>query len=146
MTTGEMTPGERMEQKHRRRFWMNLAIVAVPAVPLGFITGRMVLRDDEGILHGFQSLPPSTAILLVVAFVATMVVGTYLFAKAIDEVELQDNLWASAFGYYAYMVGFPVWWILGTAGVTRPANDWIIYAVALLSGTAAYFYRKWRAR
>lgn len=141
-----MTSGEMMERNQRRRFWRVLLVVGVPAIPLGWFIGYSVGRHDMSAVEAVASLSPAMAILIAAAFVAMMIVGTYAFAKVIDEVELQDNLWASSVGYYVYAVLFPTWWLLGTAGVTAPSNDWIIFGTAMLCGMIAYFYRKWRAR
>lgn len=141
-----MISGEALEQKRRRRFWMTLLAVGIPGMPVGAFIGYSAGRHNMNLAEAVASLSPTIPLLIATSFVAMMFVGTYFFAKAIDEVELQDNLWASSVGYYAYMVLFPTWWVLGTAGIIGEANDWIIYAVALFAGIATYAYRKWRAR
>ena len=48
-----------------------------------------------------------------------------------DEVELNDNLWASFVAYGIYALLFPTWWVLGKAGMAGEPNDWAIYLVVL---------------
>lgn len=141
-----MTSGEMLERNQRRKFWMTLLAVGVPGIPVGAFIGYTAGRHDMNIAEAVATLSPAIVLVIAASFVTMMVVGTYYFAKAIDEVELQDNLWASSVGYYAYMVLFPTWWLLGTAGVVPGANSWAIYAVALFAGALTYGYRKWRAR
>ena len=55
-------------------------------------------------------------------------------------------LWGSLIGFYVYAILFPAWWSLSKIGLTAEPDHWIIYGVALLTATAAYFYRKWQSR
>jgi hypothetical protein len=72
--------------------------------------------------------------------------GSWRFFRSVDEVEVADNLWGSLIGFYAYVFFFPTWWLLAWLGVAPETNEWIIFAVAMLSATAAYALRKWQAR
>ena len=78
---------------------------------------------------------------------AAIVYGSWRFFVSVDEVEVQDNLWACLIGFYAYAILFPAWWLMARIRpppVSRPVGD--VDAVLMVSGTAAYAYRKWQSR
>ena len=71
---------------------------------------------------------------------------SWRFFTSVDEVEVTDNLWASLIGFYVYGFAFPTWWALSWLDAAPEPEDWILYAAAMLSATAAYGVRKWRSR
>ena len=144
--TGAMMDGEKLHDENRKRFWRTLGIAGLGGVPIGFAVGLgSGLFDGE--LNAFWSWAPDWLVLLLIGIsVASISYGTWRFYRAIDEVELQDNLWSNAAAYGAYALLFPCWWALGQAGMTPPPNHWAIFLAALVAGLAAYAIRKWRAR
>ena len=142
---GAMMDGENLHAAQRKRFWRNLAIGGLGAAPIGAGVGWGVGRS-KGDFDAFWNAAPDWLILsLLVVAMASIVYGSWRFYQAIDEVELQDNLWSSFAAYGAYALLFPAWWVLGKAGITGQPNDWLIFFVALAVGMAAYLGRKWRA-
>lgn len=141
-----MGVGEQIERAQRRRFWLTLGAIGATGIPLGFFIGFNAGHHDVGIEEAAAMIPPAMLALAAVAYALAMTVGTWLFNRSIDEVERADNLWASAAAYYAYVVAFPCWWLLGKGGYVTEPNDWILFATALIVGLAAYVWRKWRAR
>jgi hypothetical protein len=140
-----MMEGESLHEAQRRRYWRYLAIVGIGAAPMGFGMGWAAGRSD-GDLNAFWDLAPDWLVIgLLGIAVATICYGTWRFYRSIDEVELQDNLWASSISYGAYALLFPGWWILSKTGMVGEPNDWLIFVVALGAGLAGYLGRKWRA-
>jgi hypothetical protein len=140
-----MGEGERLHEQRRRRFWSILAWIAGLSVVAGFFSGFAAgfidARQGEG--HPALTLVGGFGVLLLV--VGT-VYGSWRYFTAVDEVEVADNLWASLIAFYSYGILFPAWWALSKIGLGPEPNQWIIYAVVFLSGTAAYVYRKWQSR
>lgn len=142
---GPMMDGENLHEVHRRRYWRYLAIVGLGGMPIGFGLGWAAGRYGDR--QAFWDMSPDWLVIgLLGIAIATICFGTWRFYRSIDEVELQDNLWANSISYGVYALLFPAWWVLGKAGMAREPNDWLIFVVALCAGLVGYLGRKWRAR
>ena len=142
MTSGE---GERLERERRRYFWRLVFILAGVGGAAGFVFGFIHGAADATGVPVSDTARTMAAVSLVVAVVG----GAYFswrFFKSADEVEVTDNLWASLIGFYVYGFAFPTWWALSWLEMLPKPIDWILYAAAMLSATAAYVVRKWRSR
>ncbi|MEQ7872453.1 hypothetical protein ABDK56_00385 [Sphingomonas sp. ASV193] len=140
-------PGEIAERARRSRTWRALMTVAAIAMPVGLIAGAMTgysVGRGAGLAEATGALPPTLFIAAAILYPLAIVIGTWRFVKTIDEVELADNLWASAAGFYFYSVAFPCWWALSMAGVAAAPGGWILYIASLIAGTAVYALRKLR--
>ena len=138
--------GERQEARRRRIFRMSVGWLFVAGMVLGLFTGIAAASRDVEIGEIWTQIPQSLALSVIAVSLAIFLYGSWRFYKAIDEVELVDNLWGSTAAYYAYAILFPLWWALGKAGVLPEPSDWAIYFIALGGGALAYLWRKWRAR
>lgn len=138
--------GERLEARRRRLFWISVGILVAAGAILGFFTGATAAIKGLAYDEIWSAIPAPLAIGLIAVFVSAFFYGCWRFYKAIDEVELVDNLWASTASYYLYAVLFPVWWVLGKAGILPEPHDWAIYLAALAGGMLIYGWRKWRVR
>ncbi len=141
METGE---GERLEAARRRRFWRILGWLAFAGFVAGLVFGGTYAYLGSG-SPAVTVFPPVIIVAAVAVAMAGFLYGTWRFFASVDELELQDNLWASLIGFYVYSTVFPTWWLLWRAGVTGEPHDWAIFAVTLVTATAVYFWRKWRA-
>jgi hypothetical protein len=138
--------GENLHAQQRKQFWRNLALAGIGAAPIGAGVGWGIGRS-KGDFNAFWNASPDWLILSLLALAAaTIIYGSWRFYRAIDEVELLDNLWASSAAYSAYALLFPAWWVLGKSGITGAPNHWLVFVVALGAGLAVYLARKWRAR
>lgn len=142
----QLGEGERLHEQRRKRFWWTLGIIAAASMPLGFAAGyaSATQQSDVGVL--WRTMPDGLAFAVVLGGLVLFTVACGYFMKAIDEVELLDNLWGSTAAYYVYATLFPAWWALAEAGVVGKPNGWVIYAVALAGGGLLYLWRKYRAR
>jgi hypothetical protein len=142
MTAGE---GERLEKERRKKFWRLILLLCAVGGVAGFVFGFIMgTVDATG-----ERVSDTTRMIAVLALVVATVGGGYFswrFFAAVDEVEVNDNLWASLIGFYVYGFAFPTWWALSWLEVLPEPNGWILYAAAMLSATAAYGVRKWRSR
>jgi len=137
--------GERLAAR-RRTFWLSIAVIGIGGAIVGLITGFTAGHRDVAPEDIWASLPKPLAVAIIAISFSLFVYGCWRFYKAIDEVELVDNLWGSTASYYAYATIFPLWWALGKANVIDRPDDWVIYFAALIAGGVAYGWRKWRAR
>ncbi|WP_118856972.1 hypothetical protein [Sphingomonas mesophila] len=142
-TVGE---GERLERERRRRYWRIVGILLGIGMVLGFAFGFAGAHNDVPLGEAAGMLPDWAVLSLLAAAIAAFTYSCWAFIRAIDEVDLADNLWGSTASYYAYAVLFPSWWVLGQAGITGEPDHWLIFFVSLAFGLAVYGYRKWRAR
>lgn len=138
--------GERLERQRRRKFWSVIGVLLLTGAVTGFFAGLAGSQRDATPDAIFEALPAGVVIGFLAFAIATFTYGCWAFVKAIDEVELTDNLWGSTASYYAYAVLFPSWWVLGQAGLAPQPNHWAIFLASLAAGLAVYGYRKWRAR
>ena len=143
---GVIMEGEKLHSEHRRRFWRNLMIVGIGALPIGFAIGFGAGHRGGDFDAFLTSAPDWQVIALLGLAVGGVIYGSWRFYRSIDELELLDNLWASSAAYSAYSLLFPIWWILSRAGIAVEPNQWLIFMVALGGGLATYLARKWRAR
>ena len=149
MTENNLTDpgeGERAEAQRRKTFWTGLGVIMVGGTVTGLLTGISAAHNDYKADAIWTDVPQPFAIALIAASLIAFLYGSWRFFRAIDEVELVDNLWASTAAYYAYATLFPLWWVLAKIGVLPAPNDWAIYLIALGGGGAIYLWRKWRAR
>jgi len=143
---GAMMDGEQLHQTQRKRFWRNLLAVGLAGAPIGFAVG-FGAGYSRGDLDAFWNWAPDWLVIGLLGFaIVGFSFGTWRFYRSIDEVELLDNLWSSLAAYYVFALLFPVWWVLGKAGISGEPNYWIIFLAALVLGLATYLFRKWRAR
>ena len=117
METAMTGEGERQAAVQRRRFWLILAGIGA----VGMVTGALYSLHTHGAID-LAALPAPAIVAAVGALVATFLYGSWRFFTAVDELELQDNLWASAVGLYVYSVLFPTWWVLGHLDVDDNDN------------------------
>lgn len=80
----------------------------------------------------------------IAAMIAAFSYGCWSFARAVDELEIADNLWGSTASYYFYAVTFPAWWALWKLEAVSEPQHWVIFFGTLAAGGAVYLWRKWR--
>lgn len=134
MTEG---PGERAERARRRRFSLIVAGLLIVGGMMGAVLTALGPR-------GPGMLPPGWAIAAAGLLIVAIPLGSWLFFRDIDEVELRANLEASAWGVNFYALVYPVWYILWKGGlVIEPIHE-ILFVATLIVLTAAYLWKKAR--
>jgi Kef-type K+ transport system membrane component KefB len=137
--------GERLHDERRRKFWKLVSALAAAGAIGGFVFGFAVGYTEAG----DHPLSPTLRLAATAAVLLSVAGGAYFswrFFRTVDEVEVVDNLWGSLIGFYVYAFLFPAWWALHWLEAAPEPNDWIIFAAAIVSATAAYGVRKWRSR
>ena len=142
----EQLTGEQRERQRRRRFWGVLGVLAAIFAPIGGVIGYNAGKQGLDFTQALDALSPSLLGWLAIFYAAALVIGSWRFVRVIDEVELADNLWASAAGFYCYAIAFTCWWLLAKAGWVPAFNGWLLFAGTYIVAMSAYALRKWRAR
>ena len=142
----QLGEGERLHGERRKRFWWTLGLIAAASMPLGFAVGYVSASEETDLGGLWRTMPDGLVVAVVIGGIVLFSIACRHFIKAIDEVELLDNLWGSTAAYYIYATLFPAWWALSEAKVVAAPNHWLIYALALGGGGLLYAWRKWRAR
>lgn len=140
----EAGKGEREHAQQRKRFWTILGWLALFGAVVGFAAGLFAALENRAVL----SAPVAIAAIsvLTIIYLGAAAYGSWRFFRSVDELELADNLWGSLFGFYAYALIFPAWWVAGELEFVPDPNQWAIYLTSMSVGIATYFYRKWRLR
>ena len=142
MQTGE---GERLHSERRRQFWKIVGGLALIGAIGGFVTGFIAgYSDASRVVMPDWVLTVAAAVVVLTAIGAAY--GSYRFFVSVDEVEVADNLWGSLIGFYAYALTFPTWWLIAKLGRAPEPDQWVIFAISIVTATAAYFIRKWQQR
>jgi hypothetical protein len=92
------------------------------------------------------SISPLSAWIAVLMIGAAFVIGSWIYFREVDEVDLVDNLWGSTVGFYVYSILFGGWIALDFLDAAPTVNHIAIFWVTLAAASGAYLYRKWRAR
>ncbi len=140
----ELGVGERQEKEQRNRFWMVVVGLCIPAAMIG---GWFGYRHGHSLASGqpFSVDVPFAWAAVILAAIAFLY-GCWAYYKAIDEVDLIDNLWGSTAGFYAYGILFGGWYALDFVNAAPPQKPAIVFWISLAVATLTYIYRKWRAR
>lgn len=64
------------------------------------------------------------------------------YFRRVDELDLQDNLWSSLIGFYAFSVALPVWAVLHELHQLPAPDAWMLWGLSAVAATLAYGWRK----
>lgn len=129
--------GEARHSARRRRFWLAITLFVVLGGVAGFLLG-LSERLSGAAIH---ATPEFTIAAVAVGIIALTALSIWFF-RAVDELEVADNLWASLYGYYFYAAAFPSWWVLANADLAPPVDPWALYVCTILFSFAVYGIRK----
>jgi len=139
--TDEMLSGEaRNRANSRRQIWLFSGLALAGGI-VGF-TFAMFESKNAPMLGG--TIPPEVAIVLAAITFVALLWGTIAYKRRIDEVVLRDNIYAGAWGAFALMVGYPVWFLLWKGDLLPEPSHMALYGVLYAVTCAVYFYRKYR--
>lgn len=138
--SGTPQSGEARLKARRSAFWRYVALSLAVSFTVGITAGMAAGLVSKGILP--------TA-LMIVLWLLTMIGfawATRDYFRRIDEVDLQDNLWASTIGLYVYVVTLGSWVVFNEIDVLPAPQQYIIAAITFSSALVAYGIRKlgWR--
>lgn len=143
--TGEMErrmprggEGEQRLKRRRRQFWMLVAAGIGLGMAMGFVMGFM------GGIHQYRPVSPLIIWPAVGVSLVLFVWYCAAYFRRIDELDLQDNLWAGMIGLYFYIVVLPLWFFLNDMGQLPQINHWVVWTATMIVTLATYGWRKWR--
>ncbi|HYW17660.1 MAG TPA: hypothetical protein VE891_16085 [Allosphingosinicella sp.] len=133
MTGGENV-GALAERQRRRRYWTLMGLALAAAVVIG-LAGRIL-----GTPYG--PIAPAAAIGLAAALLVLTVVGNWVYFRSIDELEVASNLIGGFWGFYAFMVGWPLWHILWRGGLAPQPEFLPLYMGAGVVALAGFLWKR----
>jgi hypothetical protein len=135
-----MTDGENFgtvaERQRRRRYWILMGLATAAAVVLG-LTGRIL-----GTPYG--PIAPAAALGLAAALVLLTAAGNWVYFRNIDELEVASNLVGGFWGFYAFILGWPLWHLLWRGGLVPEPEMLPLYTGAVIVSVAAFLWRRFR--
>lgn len=139
MTSNDLLSGEaRLKQRERRIYAIKGSLFAI-----GLVTGGIVgYLAGEGDFTGEDKWPTSLAVALVVTYLATIGIGSWLLRELCDEVERQLQYKAIAFAGITYFLIYPAWFVLWKGNLLPEPSHWQLFVTFYLAMLGAYaFYR-----
>ncbi|MBX9797578.1 hypothetical protein [Sphingomonas sp.] len=141
MDRNEPGAGERAARARTRRIWLIIGSLGGLGFVAGFATA-MFEKDTPGMFPG--ALPPAFAIAMSIVLVVAILIGSWRYFVAIDEVERQNNYIASTWGLNFYLLAYPVWFLLWRGGlVAEPMHETLFLATVAVM-MAVYLWTKFR--
>lgn len=141
MTTSDELSGElRLKQRERRIWAIRGGLFAV-----GLVTGGIVgyLAGDDGFASDAK-WPTSLAVALVVTYLSTIAIGTWLMRETCDEVERLVQYKAIAFAGLFYVLAYPVWFVLWKGALLPEPSHWQLFIAFYLALAGGYFFYRYR--
>lgn len=128
--------GVAAERQRRRRYWTLMALALAASVVIG-LAGRVL-----GTPYG--PIAPAAAIGLAAALLLLAIVGNWVYFRSIDELEVASNLVGGYWGFYVFMVGWPLWHILWRGGLAPKPEMLPLYVTAGLIAVAGFLWKRLR--
>ena len=100
-TTDNGHSGEARLRRRRRRFLSWMALATIGFAVLGAVSGYLYAASEGGAAAPWIVFP------LALAAIVGLIVFTLAYFRRVDEVDRQDNLWASLVGLYFYRAALP---------------------------------------
>ena len=131
---------QRLKDKNRRLLRMVAGMMGVGmatggavGLAMGLHFGPEAFRADDVPLHIQWLVMAGVAL-----FVITVAVGSWLYFRAIDELEYEANKIAGLIGINVYAVLYMSWWPLAKVGVTPPPHGEAIFLITMASAIVAF--------
>lgn len=128
--------GERREAVRSRRWTVYLACLVLAGFVIGF--GYAMVEDDAT-----GAIPAWAAITACIAYVVSITLGFAYLKRASDELEVVNNLWAMAAAAFAYLIGYPCWYVLWRGGLVPEPGHEIIFGGVYVALALTYIWRKY---
>lgn len=130
----ELGPGERAERAKRIRLYWTIGALFLAGGVTGFLIGY--LETDGGIMDG--SIPAPLAIGLAALFLLMVGVGTPLMLRDMDEVERAGHLQFTAWGGGAFVITYPVWFLLWKGRLLPEPNHLVLFLIFYVGAVLGY--------
>ena len=137
----ELSPGERLERSRRRRKLLIIGGVVAISFAAGFGVG--FTEGDELFVSG-DRWPPAVAATLAVLYLGLVFVVGLALRNDIDEVERLAKYKAAAAGLCAFVLVYPVWFLLWKGGFVAEPSHLALYVLVIVSALGASIYYRFR--
>lgn len=137
----DLGPGEKRERAMRRRRKTVIAGLAGAGGICGFYVGFF---EAKAIMDGGTAWSPTLALVLTGLFLTAMIGGSILLQGSMDEVERQASYKAVAFAGAAYVMVYPVWFLLWKGGFVGEPVHWVLFALFWLSLALSTLWYRFR--
>jgi hypothetical protein len=134
------TPGEARAVRRSRSFWTVMGAQLIAGTVVGGLGAHFVLHPERMPAGAGAWIALALAIVTAVA----MIWGALALYPRMDELELQDNLWAGSAAGSTVGVIYPPWYMLWVGGwVPEPSHE-VMFGLLLFITCAVYLWRKSR--
>ena len=124
MSKAEPGEGERAQRaRSRRHLIVKGTLFAIGAVSGGYL-GYSLASNDFDIAAPW---PPQIAVTMAIVYVVALVGGSFALDKSMDELERHRTYKAVAVAGTAYMVVYPVWFLLWKASLVVEPVHWLLF-------------------
>ncbi len=132
--------GEQRLRQRKSAFWRFTTLAFIVAVIAGMASGFLTGLAEEG------ALPVSVPLLAWVAIIGGMAWFTRDYFRRVDELDLQDNLWAHLYGIYAFGAIWSTWYIMADLDLASYPTSGASVLLLMVSVFSVYALRKlgWR--
>lgn len=130
--------GEQAERASRRMTnGVKGALFAIGLVTGGYL-GYFLAANDFDLSAGW---PPEIAVTFAIVYVVAILGGSWLLRNRIDEVERANTYKAVSVAGTAYMLVYPVWFLLWLGGMLVEPIHWALFIMfwLLLIGSALFY-------
>lgn len=136
---GEAGDGERREAAmRRRRAWTIGALVAVGGVS-GFYVG---FNEARTFFDGGSFWTPTVSLVLSGLFLLAIIGGTIFLQSTMDEVERDRGYKAAAAAGAAFLIVYPLWFLLWKGGFVPEPIHWVLFLLFWVTlALASIWYR-----
>jgi hypothetical protein len=132
--------GERREASRRR--WRYVVTGAL--FTTGLVIG-LLIEDHEGASGtAISGWTPAIALIVGAVFLAAVTIGTIVYNRITDEMERQRNARAAVIGGNAFLIGYPLWYLLWKGGFVAEPVHWIMFLAFLGSMIAGQLWYRLR--
>ena len=133
--------GERRENSARRTRIFIFAALGLAGLVTGFFIGR---GEAKSLVDGTNIWSPALAIGLIGIYLICVGASSVLLSKTTDEVQTLNHYKAGAFAGTAFMLVYPVWFLLWKGGLTGEPIHWVVYLVFVFTSIAASLFYRFR--
>jgi hypothetical protein len=141
MTTSDEISGELRLKQREQRIW----VIKGGLFVVGLVTGAIVgyLAGDSGFASDAK-WPTSIAVALVVTYLSSIAIGTWLLRELCDEVERQLQYKSIAAAGLFYVLAYPVWFVLWKGNLMPEPSHWQLFIAFYLALAASYLFYRFR--
>jgi hypothetical protein len=123
----------------KRLYWASL----FGAGTLG-MASAITLQAGGADLTSNAALSPTVAVALSALWVVGLAVSLVAYERTIDDHERQAYHLGGLWGFYAFIIPCPAWWVMHRAEMAPPVDAMILFIASLAVNAIVYFWFKFR--